>query len=346
MKKLRKFILLFILMVPFIVKADDYLVRPFEAIVINDNGTDIKGKDSIHLSKGDKIFISLEYDKDTGGTYIDDKLYEVAYKDIEPVEKVVDNSFEDIMDSSIDYTLVINKEMDVYNGPASVYEKVGVIKENDEVTYRYYYDPFVYVENDDIKGWVNAKENNLYVISPFDFITTKTIKNTCGSIPVNTVFTTPYIKAIDTYDVLVDYEGCKSLVKSLDDESMVTMSTQYMVNSKKIKLYETPEKDSKVLDTIPSLEVLNNLAIYYQKFEDGNGIGIASPGDNTKNRFYVEYNGRRGWISSEEFKTFYELNEAKKYAKKAKMKKIVLPILLISTVVICLLAFFISSRKK
>jgi hypothetical protein len=154
------------------------------------------------------------------------------------------------------------------------------------------------------------------------------------------------VKAIDIYDVLVEYNDCRTIVKSLEDESMVSMVNQYLVSNKKVKLYETPEFDSKVIDTIPKFTVLNNLAVYYQKFEDGNGTGIASPGDRTKNRWYVEYNSVRGWVDLDSFSTFEVKDKAVKHAKKEKVKAIIIPVILVVTVGGCLLSFYISGRKK
>jgi len=346
MKKVISLCLL--LLLPFLVYADneDKIIKPFEAKVINEKGMDIIGKENKHLNKDDQIIISLELDNETGGTYIDDELYEVAYKDIEPVKKEVGID-DDVYDGNIDYKVVINKDnIDILKGPASIYEKVGSLNTDDEVWYRYYYDPYIYIEKGDIKGWVNARENNIFVESNVDFITTKEIVTTCGKVPVNTVFTTPYIKAIDVYDVMLDYNGCKSVVQSLEDESMVTMLNQYIVNYKKVKIHETPELDSKVVETIPSYKVLTNLAIFYQKFEDENGSGIASPGNKEKYRWYVEYEGKRGWLNLEDFEVFESLDAAKKDANKEKIKSIFIPSIIVLTVVICLLAFYNSSKKK
>ena len=340
-------VLLCLLLFPIIVFADDYLIRPFEAKVTNEKGTDIVGKEKIHLKKDAKIFISLEFDKDTGGTYIDNEMYKVAYKDIAPVEEEVKFSDENVMDSGIEYKLFFTAEnIDVYSGPSSAYKKVGTIKEDTDLFYRYYYDPYIYVEKNELKGWINAKENNIFILGIDDFITTKEIESNCGKIPVNTIFKTPMVKAIDIYDVLVEYNGCRTLVKSLDDESMVSMINQYLVNGRKVKLYETPEFDSKVIDTIPKYAILKNLAIYYQKFEDGEGSGIATPGDRKKNRWYVEYKSVRGWIDLEEFKAFQTEKEAKREARVSKVKVVLIPSLLIVTVGACLLSFYLSGRKK
>ena len=345
---MKKIIVLFVLLfLPILVFADDYLIRPFEAVVTADEGTNLDGKEKIHLNKDDKIFISLEFDKNIGGTYIDEEMYKVAFKDIKPVEEEVSFNADNVMDFGLKNKLYINIDsIDVYSGPSVAYKKVGTIGKDDELSYQYYYDPYVYIENDDIKGWINAKENNLFIIGENDFITTKVIKSTCGNIPINTIFKKPMVKAIDVYDVLVEYNDCRTIVKSLDDESMVSMVNQYIVSKEKLELHETPEKDSKVLDTIPKYTVLNNLAVYYQKFDDGEGTGIAFPGDTTKNRWYVEYNSVRGWINAEDFSTFFKKDEAVKEARKEKRKAVLIPVILIVAIGGCLLSFYISGRRK
>lgn len=188
MKRFLKLLLVAILVMPFMAKADMGApqISSIEVTIANENGIDYYDYDGKtvkgHLNKGDKIkVVSLDID---GNEYY----VELANGNdaIVKASDIKNNSeypvtSKDVVDRGQDYEIYVFEEkgVDIRKGPYDFYEKVAHLDAGTKLKYRYaIYDGegngsedgkynfgihAVYVEQDGVKGWINILDSKVLV---------------------------------------------------------------------------------------------------------------------------------------------------------------------------------------
>lgn len=263
MKKVVYLLLGILLILPKLVLADmsGPEVDPYKGEIINPEGAILYDYDSDKekmvatkdkLDYGTVVYVYDDYDEDESDDWIyitlpseeededeEDESYYVSRKDIVTKEKEYKVNSKEL---SSEYDGVVLKKQEIKKGPANLYEGTGVIlnvgakvkvkyfQYFDEENNEYYlqeFNPWVYVEYNGTKGFINTygsalaiggEENEVmtgYDIELMDIYTLKPIT----TIKANTKFKTPvYITDIWSYDYYVKYNGKYGLVSYLYEE--------------------------------------------------------------------------------------------------------------------------------
>ena len=208
--------------------------------------------------------------------------------------------------------------LDVYAKPEES-EKVGHVNRDDEFTFMYVKDRYVFIENDKITGWIDIKDKNVLLQSFDTFITTKKITSYCGDIPANTLIENTYVKDIDEIVIFVNYDGCSQFISQLEHNSIISMNNyngyeKYLVLDEKTKFTKEASSNSEVIEELPKNTIVKQLAYYYKMSIDGDDLKISSYSEDDQ-VFYVEYEGQKGWIHINSIASYETEEEAKKGIK-------------------------------
>ncbi len=301
-KKVSLLVLLFLLFMPLIAKADmgAPMVRTYEAVVIKVDGADYYEQDNDwnwekkgHLNKDDKVKIEFESTDDgevylafnKGGGY-----YFVKASDVAPLEKEVKPNGEGIIELDKEQKIRVEAKegVEVKKGPSVAYETVGTLKKGTEATYKYEIDEsgYIYVDTGDIKGWVLTLEGTV-LFSGGDYVLADDIELTCGKVPANTVLKDTWYTDMWTGDILIEYKNCKDYFNWFKDSRFVVYGRNITGNvTKEAVMYEKPNMKKKV-GTIPKD---GKMKIYSENYIEDEYDPDA------KALIYVEYDGQKGWI--------------------------------------------------
>ena len=305
-KRFNLLLLLFLLLIPFIAKADMSapLVRSYEAIVIKVDGVDYyelntnwsfskKG----HLDKDTKILIEYEMTEDDV-VYLsfskDGDYYYVESNDVKPLEGEVkpDSDGVEKLDSKQIIRIEAKDGVLVKKGPSVAYETVGTLKKGTEATYRYEISEsgYIYVDVGDVKGWILTLEGAVLFYGG-DYILANDIELTCGKVPANTILKNVWYTDVWSGDVLVEYNDCKDYYHWFKDPNFVVYGSYISGKaSEEIIIYEKPNMEKQIgiiaKDTKVSLYSEN----YYADEYDPDVIPMV----------YVEASDKKGWIASDE----------------------------------------------
>ena len=325
MKKVVKFLLVFALIIPFVVKADmgAPMLRPYEAIVIKEGG--IKSYDYATMKekgtfKKDQILnVTYEIVQD-GVKYLavedaDGNSYYVKAEDVVAKEEEVkvSDSWVSKEDSAIAVKVYAN-EVTVRKGPSIAYKEIGKIKKGDTGSYKYYVhdSTYIYYESDSISGWVNYEENDedaVLLKKWNDFIVTKPIKLSCGTVPTGTILKDIWVANVDFMRrALVEYNGCSQMVNALKSEELSYLGEPEVYTfSVDTKVYNDTQNQTKALIDIPKGERVIILARTPDYVDENHS-------------FYVIYKGVKGWTSKIAYNNLSEveggLNESEKESLK------------------------------
>ena len=307
MKKLGKLLALSLLCVPFAVKADMGApdIREYEVIITSDNQIKCekwegRNKVSKTVTKGEKGRVYGGVDEIYRTFYTSDDYYcDIKTSDYIPVDSEVKPGDKDVEDRGQDVNIEIMAQngVDVRKGPDSVYEKVGHIDKGAKLTYRYYATgesgtAFIYVEYNDVKGWINVLDkavlfdssNNEYKSK---YITAKRVNTSCGLLERNMIF-----EEKKTYDRwsgidILEYNGCEfERPDTTDFVYMGEVELPSTILNKDTKIYEYADTSSKVLATVGKGVDLNVEAEYYNN--NGNSWNL--------DYLYVIQGGTKGWV--------------------------------------------------
>lgn len=315
MKKLFRICLIMFILFPMIAYADTLpSIREFEAEVISDTGLTVKDNSnrSIKFKKGETIIIT-----GSGNSY------QVAYKNnrynikaedyalIKPKNNVVNPNDENVykLDKTREFEVVIDK-LDVYSGPASIYEKVGHIPKGDQVTAFYAVksdtlSDYFYIQEEELKGWIyigNGSKEEGYSVREVNATTLKavmtkelTLYNT--QIKANTVETIYYWA--NPFNTTVPIIKINNEMVTLDDIDSYTLinegkkrATSYgkkqfnILFKKETNMYSTM-KGSEVLETIPANTELSTINLVPETviINNSNTIDVL-----------VFFNNKLGWV--------------------------------------------------
>ena len=289
MKKLMMLILGVLLFIPAVVFADmgapgvrEYKVTPKsqEGAAIYDYG----GQGIIKIGTvayGQEVAIVQEFEIDgiIYGYYYDDNIGSCYIKLSE--FKVAGESTE--KDEALYAARVFAEDgLELYAGPAYAYEKTGktvakgtVLAASDFIGYG----TWIYIENGDVKGYVNAEKGGLGILYKKDVISRQTNKEYSSFYQLDN-----WSRAI----MVNDGENYIKLYQGMSDSENPGYSTKYFYKNsasviKDWKLQKEGDFDSEIITTIPNGETVT---ILYEG------------GSNCVSYDYVIYKDQKGWINN------------------------------------------------
>ena len=279
MNKIKKFLLLSLILLisvfAYNVKADMGApqFREIELVVINPDGVDYYDYNNNfagHLDKDDIVYITYEMDNsysigkkvsESGYEYISSigyisKLdgFSIVQEEVDPTKLEDDYSITKL--DSKETALVVNEDgVDIYKGPASLYDKVGHINKGTELTYEYGINgeggiTHIYVNYKGKKGWVEVLKGAVYLENKAQYVSFSDITLSCGVMPKGSIITPKYKTDSWTHKVLIEYNGCELLHNTLKDQELVYIYPVNYTVSNDITVYKTPDTSSDVLTTI------------------------------------------------------------------------------------------------
>lgn len=279
-------------------------MREFEVIVTNSDGVDYydyKGNVSGHLNKGEKVFVIYEYD---GKYTLGIKTNKYGFESNESIGSV--NSLKDfaLVETEVDPELkpddgkitkynepqkaivYASEGVDIFKGPSDVYEKIGHINKDTQLTYQYAIRDiditYIYVTYGDVKGWVNILKGKVLIQNDTQYVFRNDVDTKCGIIPKNSVTTPTYRTDAWKHETLFEYNNCKVLIRSFRDSEILDIYAYQQIVNKDITLYKDANSSSEVIGTIPS----------------GSEVTVLAGGDfmaETENVRYIKYNDLVGW---------------------------------------------------
>ena len=340
MKNLKKIFILLIIFISFIaintVKADMSApeLRPYEVVVTNPSGIDYynyKGEVAGHLNKDDKVYVIYEYD---GKYTLGVKTTKYGFESQESIGTVSSLDGFSLIDAEVDPTTlgddnrIIKTEdarkalvytsdgVDVLRGPSETYEKVGHLKKDTTLAYKYRTDSYIYIEYDNIKGWINILKGKVLIENDVQYIFREDYDTKCGIIPKNSI-TTPIYKTDQwEHKALFTINNCSVLLDTFRDDTIIDIYPVQQRVKKDVTLYKYADSNSEVVTTIPN----------------GTEITLLAGGDfmaGTESVRYIKYNDVTGWAldddSAFEWINTNEEKEPEKIEDTIKIEDIELP---------------------
>lgn len=316
MKKIKKLLLLFILIIPFIVKADmgAPLLDPYEVEVVKEEIDYYEWKNldkevsSGTIPKGTTLttyyttynngeeYLEVEYDKKN--VYI--KSSDVVAKGELGVKS---NAVESTEPAG---KIRLEQKVEVRKGPSNAYDVVGTLPAGDyEYTYFLIDPPYIYVESNKIKGWVykyeeGLSEKALDIIFPLDY------KTSCGVVKSGTIFKDNWYKRNGDesgYKVNLELDGCEFEYNTLSGDAAYFYE-EYKIFEAKEDLYLNlypGEPEQTYIEEGEEFTVLS-YPFFYKKTD----------------YYYIEYDGENYWLQVDDL---YESAEYKKDVKQKDKKK-------------------------
>ena len=317
MKKIFKTLIIVMLFIPMVAFADmgAPMIREFEAKVIADKLVVSTYDNKKHtFYKGDIVTITGsgdEYDIDYKGDY-----YRLKSEDtvaIKPVNSTVGPNESNInkLEKSREFE-VISDTLDVYAGPAQLYDVVGHLSKGDQVTAFYgsgaqeSFNDYFYIQEENIKGWIyiglgefkvwEINATNLKAIVKKD-ITLNDTELKANLIEKVYYWGNPYT----TQDPVIKVNGKFVKFKDASDYYLIgegkkafTSFNETQINfelTKDVKVYETldSKEEMAVIPTGTKLSSVNLL--YYNALDEG-----ISYQKGEYEEILVFYNNKLGWI--------------------------------------------------
>lgn len=310
MKRIFKKLLLTILvLLPVTVFADMGApeVKSYKAEIIKEEGADYYNWGVVdnglikkgHKDKGTIVEANYEMEQD-GVIYIEctdenNNIYYFKSSDIVPVEKelIPDKNIKGISEKKEPEEYKVYQDVEVRKGPSATYESVGKLKKGTIGKYIYYIEEstYIYVEQDGLKGWVDMM-NNSVLLHPIDgkiLVTGNDIKTDCGTIPLNSIFTsnwktTNWDAVSNNGGSLIEYNKCETFLPTFKNSEIAYVndfSEYYVMTGKDIEVYESVNS-KKVVGTIPKGSIITK-----NGYTTENGPGS----------IYLEYNDIKGWVN-------------------------------------------------
>ena len=315
MKKFLFGMLILIMFIPFVVKADmgAPMLRQYEVLVAKEDGIDYYDYYSGFKKKGtynkDQVLtVIFESEEDgqkylavsTEGGYNYNDYYYVKASDV-----VVKNGEVKTSDSGVAHLEKANKfriykeDAIVRKGPSFMYDEVGKVKKGTIGSYKFYIEgsQYIYVDVDGVSGWIDTSDSNVLFYDG-NYIASEKIELSCATIPVGTVLTNVWRADSWGMKSLITYDDCTELFDNFRTNKFVSLDETPKVNkiSKDIKIYDTTSSNKKVLKEVTkgSEVVFFTEYGYIEDFEEH--------WDDVS--YYVMYDGIKGWTSSLNYDDF------------------------------------------
>ncbi len=327
MKKL-KYLLVLLLLVPYIVKAD--MAGPnyesYTMVVTDSKGVDYYGTKYEENNPNPKVYLAGHLNK--GETFITNDggvgkdIIEFFHNDerciiknlnavevvnkknrkLDPTEK--NEEISKIKGEAIVYA---KDGVDIRKGPSSAYDKIGHIKQYEKIEYQYVYGidgtTHIYAEYDGKKGWISILNGSVYISdggfyeNGTKFIAIKEIKLSCGeTFPENSIFVPKYYSDNWSFSFLIEKNGCYGTAKYrfYDDLNVLEFYKRKGTAKKDLSIYEFSGSKGKQLGTIPKGSKFTVLAsIVYGDCREFGCDGSKS----LETDVYLEYGNIKGWYS-------------------------------------------------
>lgn len=285
-------------------------MRAYEVVVTNPNGVDYYKWDGTvagHLNKGDKVYVMYEYNGEYTlgvntnkyGFETKESLGEVKSLDgFELVESEVDPSIlsDDKTITTLDgerFAKVLAEDgVDILKGPSNAYEKVGHIKKDTILKYKYVINSFdstthIYVDYDGVKGWVEILHGTVLIQNFTQYVFKTDVVTDCGTIPKNTIMTPNYKTDNWTKSTQFEYNGCKFMYNTFRDDRVLDVFESHQKTLSDMNIYKYADESSEVLGSIPANSIITVFA---------GGDFMAE----TENVRYIKYNDITGWVLASE----------------------------------------------
>ena len=296
MKKILKSLILLLAIFPLLVKADMGApqVRQYEIVVVKEGGIDYfedpdYQKVAGHLNKEAVVTVVMEFD-DITNIMVDNQYYYIKREGVIAKENEVTPSSSGVKKQvKIKKAIVNNKNgVEVKKGPASIYETVGIIPYNTELTWQYYIDnegmTYIYIEKDGIKGWIDILKESVLIENDNTYLITSDINTECGIIPANKIMQASYATDMWSGKTIFDYKNCRVEKESRGTEIAIVLDK---LPTNKISvdttIYENVDFSGKAIATIPKNEEFIEIA------------NVTDRGDEYSTMF-VKYQENYGWI--------------------------------------------------
>ena len=294
-------------------------IREFEIIVTNPNGVDYydyKGDVIGHLEKDEKVYIMYIYN----GEYTLGKEGINNYSSISSIGNVKSLDGFSIIVDEVDPTKVtegitkldtprkakINAEegVDIYKGPAEVYDIVGHIPKGATLTYEYtsgkHNFTHIYVEYGGKKGWIEILNSSVLLEGDTQYVFSVDLETECGVIPKNTIMTPTYKTDPWKHKSIFEYNGCEFTYDAFKDDKVFDIYAYTEKTLVDLPIYEYADTTSTQLGTVPAGTQLTILA---SKEYMGDEEYVV----------YAKYNDITGWIISSgdifDYTTYGDSNE-------------------------------------
>lgn len=324
------FLIIAIIIMPSIVLADSAgpAILGYEAVISNKDGVKFEGESfayntKIHVTNemdGNVSFcLASEYAKNSR---CEDGTYETKASNVTATQKeVTPESLKDSHNNETSLTkktvslMVINKNgVKLSKGPADVYEKYDKVIPNKTIlTATYYINPglgsmsWCYIDSNGYKGWVEYGKNigkdvsKLLIVKDVDLLDESGKK--IDTIPVETVIDTAYYSYNLIYVKYGDKEGY------IDEEARESYAFQgkdgYILTLKETKLL------SGTGETLKIIPVGEKIKILYAGMESTVGDYPFHNTFSVNGKFYIEYDGKKGFVSETDVDSLYYEYEIK-----------------------------------
>lgn len=316
MKKIKLLLLLIVMLIPCMVKADmgAPMTRPYEMVVTAEDGIDYydyQGNKMGHLNKGDKFSVSYAYDNkytilvNNSGVKDNEKSFRLSSLEgtMLAVEEITPESIMDEKNNGVSVEKVTKNNgaivyapegVDIRKGPSDVYDKVGHLDK--DTTFNYLYSisgggvTHVYVDIDGVKGWIDILKSKVLLENTSRYIASMDLDLECATIPKNTILTPKYVTDAWTGQALLEKDECTKLWyyrKGL--KGLLVMYENETTDEKDLTVYEYAFNDGEKVVTIPANTKYKALAW---------GVYFDETTKKSSDMRYVNYNGKTGWITT------------------------------------------------
>ena len=323
MKNILKSLLLILMMFPILVHADMGAPStiPYDIIITKEGGIDYYNDFNYqkvvgHLNKDDVATVIMEYD-DMTIIQINDQGYYIKKEGIIAKEEEISPLAYGVRkQAKIQKALVNDKNgVQIKKGPASIYDVVGTIPYNTELTWQYYIDAegmtYIYAEYNGLKGWVSILNKGVLLESKKPYLFERDKKTECGIIPANTVMYSNYHSDMWSRTIYFTYQNCFFDNSIYEDIKEVNDNVNIIQLSKETSLYEYIDVTSgKTLATIPKDAKVTEI------------VNATERGDYFTTLF-VKYQDKYGWImlDGEDINNTKETANSKEYIEELLVDK-------------------------
>ena len=332
---MKKFICLFfsLLILPIIVLADSAgpAIIGYEAVIINKDGAKVLNNDTegiildynkkvyVTSEDEDKVFICTKWDSGScsGNTY------EIKASDIAPLKKEISpsdvkgkNNYETTMVKAKVTIIVLNKNgAEISKGPADAYDKKDtVIPYKEVIESEYHLDPgrggitWCYIDSNGYKGWIDTRSKD-FGIAEDEILTFESVdltdddKNVIDKVPSETIISKSYRYFSSHY---IEYNGKTGFIDFGDEDAVGYKGKDgYVLTFKETNLISGGNS----IKTIPLGE---RIKILYASKEDTYGDFPYHNTYHVKSKYYVEYDGEKGFVSADDvYSLYYEFKPEK-----------------------------------
>lgn len=334
---MKKVLCLFILiMLPFMVFADSAgpNIIGYDAIISNKNGAKVIDTNKV-IPYNTKIYVYNEYSNDNGtvvqfcissnikqdeGCYGQDG--QISIKDIVPLKEELIPTDKDAKDDNSNIVKLKDRKIIVFEkdgiklrkGPSEAYKetesiipyhvtvnpKYAILNYEGESSFYTWY----YISTDEYQGWLHPSEFHTAILMEEALIATNTNVYDSNNSIVGTIKTEEilnnlyYLENNDKYAYYLEYNNADGFIKNLDFGYKLDNAKIYTVKDTNITSIDGVKRQK-----VPVATTLN--VLYGHEFGEIDGIYI-----NEKNGyFYVEYNGVKGFISTNDVLPLYSNNK-------------------------------------